>query len=84
MKNGNHRQHFNNEWIPLDWALCCWASITPTIQVSGYGWPNALRNAWLIAEGQTLHYDYFRDPLYSVLLNAVVGFTDTYAQAAWF
>lgn len=59
-----------------------WLRRPDGVLISGYGWPNALRNAWLIAEGQTRHYDYFRDPLYSVLLNALTPVSGTYALAA--
>ena len=47
------------------------------VELTGYGWKNALRNAWTISEDKTILYDYFRDPLYSLLIN---GYTQMFVD----
>ena len=57
-------------------------SLPDEMLVSGYGWQNTFQNAQMVATGQTRFYDYFRDPLYSVLLNGTSMVTGTYWSAA--
>lgn len=81
------RAHFYSVityWLPI--CLGCWlmlANRSVESQHSGYGWVNAFRNAWMVSTGDRVHYDYFREPLYSVLLNGCAQLVGNYASAAF-